>query len=168
MVVASRNSLVPTTASPPSNTRAPTSPGERSQCRTYSLVNKRAETWWRFREALDPDQPGGSPIALPKDPAIRADLAAPRFKDTPRGLLLEEKAEIAKRLGRSPDAGDAIVLAWSEGQRAVRRGLTGPSYRPGGHNDRPDSYLTGRTATDRARARHARGAISLSHTRPNR
>ena len=66
--------------------------------------------------SIGPDQPGGSPIALPNDPAIRADLAAPRFKDTPRGLLLEEKAEITKRLGRSPDAGDAIVLAWSEGQ----------------------------------------------------
>ena len=119
-----------------------------TECKSYSFVNKRAETWWRFREALDPDQPGGSPIALPNDPAIRADLAAPRFKDTPRDLLLEEKAESTKRLGRSPDAGDAITLAWSEGQRAVKRGLTGPSYRPGGHNDRPDSYLHGRSATD--------------------
>ena len=79
----------------------------------------------------------------------------PAFRDTPRGLLLEEKAEITKRLGRSPDPRDTFVLAWSEGQRAVMRGLTGPSYRPGGHNDRPDSYLSGRSATERARARHA-------------
>ena len=116
----------------------------------------------------NPSQAGGSPIALPNDPAIRADLAAPRFKDTPRGLILELKEEITKRLGRSPDAGDAIVLAWSEGQRAVKKGLTGPSYRPGGHNDRPDSYLTSRSATDRARDRHRRGGINLSHERPTR
>ena len=139
-----------------------------SECNTYAFCNKRVETWYRFRDALDPSQPGGSPIALPNDPAIRADLAAPRFKDTPRGLLLEEKAEITKRLGRSPDAGDTIVLAWSEGQRAVKRGLTGPSYRGAGHNDRPDSYLSGQSATDRAQNRHRRGAISLTHTRPNR
>lgn len=141
--------------------------GLRSECKTYAFCNKRVETWYRFREALDPSQAGGSPIALPNDPAIRADLAAPRFKDTPRGLLLEEKAEITKRLGRSPDAGDAIVLAWSEGQRAVKRGLTAPAYRPGGHNDRPDSYLSGRNATDRARARHG-NTRQLSHDRPNR
>ena len=98
----------------------------RSKCRTYAFANARAATWWAFREALDPEQPNGSPIALPNDPQIRADLAAPRFKSTPRGILLEEKAEIAKRLGRSPDAGDAIVLAWSEGEKALQRGLVGP------------------------------------------
>jgi hypothetical protein len=95
----------------------------RSVCRTYRFRNKRAESWWRFREALDPNQSGGSPIALPNDPIIRADLAAPRFTDTIHGILLEEKSEIAKRLGRSPDAGDAIVLAWSEGQMAKRRAV---------------------------------------------
>jgi hypothetical protein len=110
----------------------------RSKCRTYGFKNKRAESWYRFREALDPDQDGGSPIALPNDPMIRADLAAPRFRDTIHGILLEEKAEIAKRLGRSPDAGDAIVLAWSEGQIALRRGL-GPASRTSSssHGSRP-------------------------------
>lgn len=88
--------------------------GLRSECRTYAFANKRIETWWRFREAVSPEQAGGSPIALPPDPQIRADLAAPRFRDTPRGFLLEEKSEIAKRLGRSPDCGDA----WA---RLVRR-----------------------------------------------
>jgi hypothetical protein len=152
---------------PPSNTRAPTRPASaRNAGPTHWSTNGR-RPGGVFGKPSIPDQPGGSPIALPNDPAIRADLVAPRFKDTPRGLLLAEKIEIAKRLGRSPDAGHAIVLAWSEGQCAVGKGLTGPSYRPGGHNDRPDSYLKGRTATERARARHARGAISLSHTRPN-
>jgi hypothetical protein len=25
-----------------------------------AFANKRAEVWWKFREALDPDQPDGS------------------------------------------------------------------------------------------------------------
>jgi hypothetical protein len=109
----------------------------RSACKTYKFVNKRAESWWRFREALDPNQPGGSPVALPNDPIIRADLAAPRFTDTIHGIQLEEKGEIAKRLGRSPDAGDAIVLAWSEGQAAIRRGISGPGSQHRRFEDRP-------------------------------
>src|SRR5204863_7004207 len=28
-----------------------------------AFYNRRAEVWWRFREALDPDQEGGSAIA---------------------------------------------------------------------------------------------------------
>src|SRR3954454_4474127 len=31
------------------------------------FVNARARAYWRFREALDPDQPGGSPICLPDE-----------------------------------------------------------------------------------------------------
>lgn len=81
------------------------------------FANLRAEAWWRFREALDPSQPDGSPIALPDDPALLRDLTAPRFKVGPRGVQVEAKDEIKARLGRSPDRGDAVVMAWSEGAR---------------------------------------------------
>jgi hypothetical protein len=56
-----------------------------------SFANKRAQAWWRFREDLDPDQEGGSPIALPPDPELRSDLAAPTYEVTTRGILLESK-----------------------------------------------------------------------------
>ncbi len=87
------------------------------------FVNKRAEIHWKFREALDPDQDGGSPIALPPDPQILADLTAPRWKLSARGIQIESKEELKKpeRLGRSPDKGDAIVMAWSEGEKALIR-----------------------------------------------
>lgn len=85
-----------------------------------SFHKLRAEAWWRFREALRPDQPGGSPISLPDDPLVRADLAAPRWSLETRGVLVESKDDIRKRLGRSPDVGDAIVMAWSTGQGAIR------------------------------------------------
>lgn len=86
-----------------------------------AFFNKRAEIHWRFREALDPDQDGGSLIALPPDPQILADLTAPRWKLTTRGIQIESKEELKKpeRLGRSPDKGDAVVMAWSEGEKAL-------------------------------------------------
>jgi hypothetical protein len=74
-----------------------------------AFTNRRAETWWRFREALSPDR--APRVALPPDQRLFADLCAPRYRLSGRGLVIEEKAEVKKRLGRSPDRGDAVVLA---------------------------------------------------------
>lgn len=80
-----------------------------------TFSNRRSRAYWRFREALDPGQPGGSPIMLPPDPALVADLTSPTFKVGPNGIQLESKESIVKRLGRSPDKGDAVVMAWEQG-----------------------------------------------------
>jgi hypothetical protein len=95
--------------------------GERTKDKQLTFYNKRAEVIWRFREALDPDQDGGSPIALPPDPQVTADLTAYRWSLTPRGIKIEPKDELKKpeRLGRSPDKGDAIVIGWSEGEKGL-------------------------------------------------
>lgn len=74
-----------------------------------SFVNLRAEIYWKFREALDPAT--GENIALPDDPELVADLTAPRWKLQSNGILIESKEDIKKRLDRSPDCGDAVVLA---------------------------------------------------------
>ncbi|MBF0164461.1 MAG: terminase [Magnetococcales bacterium] len=71
--------------------------------------NKRAELWWRFREMLDPASDAG--IALPPDSRLLADLCAPTWKFTVQGIQIESKEELIKRLGRSPDRGDAVVMA---------------------------------------------------------
>lgn len=76
---------------------------------TLSFVNLRAELWWRMREELDPTNP--YPIALPPDPKLKADLCAPRWKLTAAGIQVESKEEIRKRIGRSPDRGDAVCMA---------------------------------------------------------
>lgn len=73
------------------------------------FVNLRAELWWKFREALDPAF--GIGIALPPDRELLADLTAPRWKIAARGIQVESKEDIKKRIGRSPDCGDAVVLA---------------------------------------------------------
>ncbi len=78
-------------------------------------MNKRTEAHWRLREALDPDQPGGSPIALPPDQKLAGQLCSVRFTMTPHGIAAEDKISVIKRLGRSPDKADAVVMAWYKG-----------------------------------------------------
>lgn len=73
------------------------------------LVNRRAEVWWRLREALDPL--ANVPIALPPDSRLHADLCAPTWTLTTHGIQVESKEDIKSRLGRSPDRGDAVTLA---------------------------------------------------------
>jgi hypothetical protein len=82
----------------------------RTRDRQLSFYNKRAETWWKLREALDPNF--GAKVSLPPDPQLRADLCSPLWELTPRGIKIESKDDIRKRLSRSPDKGDAVVLAW--------------------------------------------------------
>jgi hypothetical protein len=55
-------------------------------------------------------------VALPDDDELIGDLCAPRWWLNSTGRLqIEGKDEIRKRLGRSPDAGDAVVMAFSIG-----------------------------------------------------
>ena len=71
--------------------------------------NVRAMMYWRLREALDPKL--GDNIALPPDSELLADLSAPRWSNTAGGVLIEDKEEIKKRIGRSTDCGDAVAMA---------------------------------------------------------
>lgn len=87
----------------------------RTADRLHRFANLRAEVYWRFREALDPSQPGGSQIALPPDQKLLSDLTSVRHQITSRGITLQSKDELKAKLGRSPDAGDAVVLAYSHG-----------------------------------------------------
>jgi hypothetical protein len=75
------------------------------------FVNRRAEMWWKFREALDPDL--GKAIALPPDPELKSDLCAPRWKPVAGGKIqVESKDDIKTRIGRSTDCADAVLMAW--------------------------------------------------------
>ena len=83
------------------------------------FTNKRTAALWGMREALDPGQPGGSPIALPPSPKLLADLTAPTFEVTANGIKAETKEKVCARLGRSTNEGDAVVMSWYEGPRAL-------------------------------------------------
>ena len=63
-----------------------------------------------MREALDPA--GNPSLALPPDDDLIGDLTAPRIKYTSSGKIgIEPKDDIRKRMGRSPDSGDALAMA---------------------------------------------------------
>ncbi len=85
--------------------------GTRAHDRSGRLgfANVRAEAYWRLREALEPDK--GDSIALPPDPELLADLCAPRWELRTTGIQVEAKEDVKARIGRSPDKGDAVVLA---------------------------------------------------------
>ena len=78
------------------------------------FANKRAAAWWNLRELLDPAN--GHEVALPPDDRLTGDLTAPHWRPSSGGrVMVESKDEIRKRLGRSTDDGDAVVMAfWKE------------------------------------------------------
>ena len=91
----------------------------RSSCGQFGFNNARSAAIWKFREALDPDQPGGSVIALPPDPELVADLTAPTWKPDQTKIVIESKVDVCKRLGRSTNKGDAVIMAWTSGMKAT-------------------------------------------------
>ena len=60
---------------------------------------------------------------LPDDPELRADLTAPTYDVTDRGIRIEGKDDIRARLGRLPGKGDAVVMCLSEGHAAVMKAM---------------------------------------------
>lgn len=97
------------------------------------FANRRAELHWRMREALDPSNP--EPIALPPDPMLATDLAAPSYFLGRSGIQIEAKDDIKKKIGRSPDRGDAVINALI---MTPKRGLVVTGYI--GHNLPTESW----------------------------
>ncbi|MGE4077393.1 MAG: terminase [Reyranella sp.] len=87
----------------------------------FGFLNRRTEVYFKFAEALNPDQPGGSQIALPESQELLLDLCTPRWNVVPgrSGLMqITPKVDVVAALGRSPDEGDAVVTCWSTGAKA--------------------------------------------------
>jgi len=93
------------------------------------FLNKRSASWWSLRELLDPDRDGGSQIALPPDDLLLGELTAPGWTVSARGdIVIESKDEVKRRLGRSTDAADAVVMAfWPEAPVPKIATITAPT-----------------------------------------
>jgi hypothetical protein len=76
------------------------------------FFNLRSEVWWKLREELDPVNDTG--IALPPDPELLADLAAPKWSMAGMSVKVESRDDIKERIGRSPDCASALILARME------------------------------------------------------
>lgn len=93
------------------------------------FANRRAEAWWALRDKLHPTK--GDDLMLPPSDTLIADLTTPTWKQTSAGkILIESKDDLRKpdRLGRSPDEGDAVVMAmWA--RRAQGRSKSAAKHR---------------------------------------
>lgn len=65
--------------------------------------------WWNLREILESGE-----AALPPDEQLTADLVMPKWQINSSGkILVESKDDMRTRLGRSPDTGEAVMLAFA-------------------------------------------------------
>lgn len=82
---------------------------------TEKFADLRSELWWNLRELLDPNpRTNPKPIALPRDDELLGDLCGIKYKITSKGQIkVESKDDMKKRIKRSPDRADAVVLAFA-------------------------------------------------------
>lgn len=74
------------------------------------FFNTRSEWLWQIREDLDPKGP--NPMALPQNEDLVSQLTAIKWGLTSSGQIrIESKADMKKRIGRSPDLADAVAYA---------------------------------------------------------
>jgi hypothetical protein len=130
-------------------TRARTRDGE------WSFTNVRSAAYWRLRELLDPAfEPE---LMLPPDEILISDLTTPRWEEKtgiPPRIQVEPKEDVVKRLGRSPDRGDAVAMSlWAE--KLASATVQAPTREPSGRQTAAASRY-GRTVADRGHARGGR------------
>lgn len=83
------------------------------------FVNLRSQMWWQCREDLRLGM-----IGMPNNTELIADLTMPRYEIHSGKIMIETKENIKKRLGRSPNLGDAFVYwNWVRMERSGRREL---------------------------------------------
>lgn len=74
------------------------------------FLNKRAAGWWKLKESLDPTNENA--LAIPRDDILLRELTAPHWKPTSTGKIkVESKDDIRKRIHRSTDTADALIMA---------------------------------------------------------
>ena len=85
----------------------------------HGFVNVRSAAYWHLRELLDPAF--GAEVMLPPDEMLLADLNTPTWEvktGVPPRIQVEPKDKLVKRLGRSPDSGDSVVMSlWADALR---------------------------------------------------
>ena len=77
----------------------------------FSFPNTRSAAWWNLRELLDPSNPT-TDLALPDDEILKAELTSPRWRVASGAkIVVEPKEETKKRIRRSPDSADSVVMS---------------------------------------------------------
>jgi hypothetical protein len=117
--------------------------GFRDRSGEFGFTNTRSAAYWHMRELLDPTY--GAELLLPPNDLMVSDLNTPTWTITtgvPPKIKVLEKDEVTELLGRSPDNGDAVVMAyWAEELRREAQ-IAAPTGRLPVNNLSP---LAGRT-----------------------
>lgn len=90
------------------------------------FINLRAEIWWSIGRDLSAGKQGvrWDLSAMDNADTTVAQLVEPRWDIDPKGRIrVEPKDDVRKRLGRSPDNADALLLAYYRGRRPNVRWL---------------------------------------------
>lgn len=103
-------------------------PNAKTKDGKLGYANLRAQMYWQFREALDPED--GEEVMLPPDPHLTAELTAARYEVKGTLILIEDKDEIKKRVGSSPDDADAVVMAWHRRRAAAKKAIKTTDPKP--------------------------------------
>jgi phage terminase large subunit len=83
------------------------------------FLNLRAQMYWQLREDLRKGL-----VGLPDDPALIEELIMPTYEVRSGKIVVEPKADIKARLGRSPNRADAVVYAnWVRPRTKAPEGL---------------------------------------------
>jgi hypothetical protein len=79
------------------------------------FLNLRAEMWFHLRYLFYLQYTTGNIISIPDDDELTEELTAVKFKTPSDGKIkVEDKEEIRKRLGRSPNKADAMVYCYAD------------------------------------------------------
>jgi len=83
------------------------------------FINKRSHAWWMLRERLAPYN--GYRVVLPLDQELQEELAAPSYKvlEGSGRIKVDGKEDLRKKLKRSPNKADAVVMAFYEGSSST-------------------------------------------------
>ena len=84
----------------------------------FGYATWRAAGWYMLGALLNPKNPWNAEVALPDDEDLSADITAVKAEMMTANQMyrVEAKPKLVKELGRSPDTGDAVMMA-----------LTGPA-----------------------------------------
>jgi hypothetical protein len=80
--------------------------------RKGEYVNRRAYDYWSMRQRLDS---ATSTLQLLPSTTLYSELSAPEYTLSARGIQVQSKEDLIRKLGRSPEFADAVVLACSVG-----------------------------------------------------
>lgn len=76
------------------------------------FLNEKAEQFWELREAFRTEEVAIAPLGQYEE-MVMEDLSGIFYEETSSGKVrIEDKAKTRKRLGRSPNAGDAVCLGF--------------------------------------------------------